>query len=158
LLGVLAAMWALSAVQSLVASQLPPSTTLTLNWRALIFTGTVTLVTALLVGVAPALHASGTHLVEGLNDTARGSSSRHVARFRSTRNVGESALSVVLSVGSSLLLISFLRLQRTPPGFEAKGSAVAFVSLPATRYPTAARQAQFFVDVVDRLRANGRIT
>ena len=37
------------------------------------------------------------------------------------------ALSVVLLVGSSLLLISFLKLQRTPPGFEPKGAAAAFV-------------------------------
>src|SRR5262245_24784573 len=54
--GVIVALWALSGIQSLVASQLPPKTELTLNWRALVFTGSVTLVTALLVGLAPALH------------------------------------------------------------------------------------------------------
>jgi predicted permease len=38
-LGVLMALWSLSAIQSTIASQLPPNTTLTLNWRALAFTG-----------------------------------------------------------------------------------------------------------------------
>jgi len=51
-LGLLLAMWAVSAVQSIVASQLPPNTVITLNWRALLFTGMVTAITALLVGLA----------------------------------------------------------------------------------------------------------
>ena len=69
-LGLLLAMWAVSAIQSIVATQLPPSTVITLNWRALLFTGGVTIVTALLVGLAPALQASRAHLVEVLKDSA----------------------------------------------------------------------------------------
>ena len=57
-LGVLLALWSLSAIQSTIASQLPPNTVLTLNWRALAFTAGVTLVSALLVGLVPALQAS----------------------------------------------------------------------------------------------------
>ena len=71
----------------------------TLNWRALLFTGGVTIVTALLVGLAPALQASRAHLVEVLKDSARGSSGARGARFRSTLIVAEVALSVVLLVG-----------------------------------------------------------
>ena len=56
----------------------------------------------------------------------------------STLIVGEVALSIVLLVGSSLLLVSFLKLQRTPPGFDASGAAAAFVGVPAGRYPTPA--------------------
>ena len=50
-IGTLLVLWALSAVQSLVASQLPPNTALTLNGRALAFTAAVSVVTALLVGL-----------------------------------------------------------------------------------------------------------
>ncbi|HEV2983898.1 MAG TPA: ABC transporter permease [Vicinamibacterales bacterium] len=153
-LGLLLALWALSAIQSIVASQLPPNTVLTLNWRALLFTGNVTLVTALLVGLAPALQASRAHLVEVLKDGPRGSSGERGRRFRATLIVAEVALSVVLLIGSSLLLVSFLQLQRTTPGFEAKGAAAAFVGVPAARYPTPAQQAQFFVQVIERLRAH----
>ena len=155
-IGVLLAMWALSAVQSLVGTQLPPNTTITLNWRALLFTGGVTLVAALLVGLVPALHASRTALVETLKDSARGSTERG-GRFRAALIVAEVALSVVLLVGSALLLVSFIRLQRTPPGFEPRGVATAFVGVPQTRYATPAQQAQFFLDVIDRLRATPRI-
>jgi predicted permease len=152
-LGVLVAVWALAAIEGLVKTQLPPNTTLSLNWRALLFTGTVTLVTALLVGVAPAIQAARATLVDVLKDGARGSSGERGGRFRAALIVGEVALSVILLVGSSLLLISFIRLQRTAPGFEARGAATAFVGVPASRYPTAGQQAQFFDRVIERLMA-----
>jgi predicted lysophospholipase L1 biosynthesis ABC-type transport system permease subunit len=133
-LGILLALWALSWIQTLVAAQLPPNTALALNWRTVIFTGGVTLATALLVGLAPALHASRAQLVDVLKDAARGSSGERGRRFRAGLIVGEVALSVVLLIGSGLLLVSFIQLQRTPPGFEAKGAAAAFVGIPAGRY------------------------
>jgi predicted permease len=156
--GTLLGVWALSAIQSLVTSQLPPNAELTLNWRALGFTSGVTVVSALLVGLAPALQASKTHLVDVLKDSARGSSGGRGGRLRATLIVAEVALSVVLLVGSSLLLVSFLKLQRTPPGFEAKGAAAAFVGVPAVRYKTPAQQADFFNQVIARLRADPRVT
>jgi len=156
-LGVLLASWALSAVQALIGAQLPPNTAVTLNWRALAFTAAVTLTTALLVGLVPALQASRAELVDTLKDSARGSSSDRSGRFRATLIVSEVALSVVLLVGSALLLVSFIKLQRTPPGFEPRGAAAAFVGVPQARYATPAQQAQFFVDVVARLRAQPRI-
>ena len=157
-LGVLVGLWSLSAIQSTIASQLPPNTALTLNWRALAFTGGVTLVSALLVGLVPALQASRARLVDALKDSARGSSSERGGRFRATLIVGEVALSVVLLVGSSLLLLSFLKLQRTPPGFEPEGAAAAFVGVPLTRYKTSAQQAEFFNQVIARLRADHAVT
>ena len=157
-LGLLLAMWAVSAIQSIVATQLPPSTVITLNWRALLFTGGVTIVTALLVGLAPALQASRAHLVEVLKDSARGSSGARRRRFRSTLIVAEVAFSVVLLVGSTLLMVSFQRLLRTPPGFEAKGAAAAFVGVPTTRYATSAQQAEFFAQVIEQLRAQAGVT
>ena len=156
--GTLLALWALSAVQSIVSSQLPPNADVELNWRALIFTAAITLVTALLVGLAPALQASRADLIGVLKDSARGSSSGGSGRMRATLIVGEVVLSVVLLVGSSLLLISFVRLQQLPPGFEAKGAAAAFVGVPASRYGTPAQQAQFFSQVIERLRADGRVS
>jgi len=157
-IAVLFSMWTLSAVQSIVSSQLPPNTVLTVNWRALAFTGGLTLVTAALVGLAPALHVSRPQLVDVLKDSARGSSGERGGRLRAALIVGEVALSVVLLVGSSLLLLSFFRLQKTPLGFEPRGAAAAFVGVPVNRYTTSARQAQFFDDVIERLRADAQVT
>jgi putative ABC transport system permease protein len=152
-LGIVFSLWALSAIESSVAAQLPPNTTLALDWTALAFTGGVTLFSALLVGLVPALQASNPQLAESLKDTARGSSGgARSGRFRAGLIVAEVALSVVLLVGSGLLLFSFLKLQRTPPGFSARGVASAFVGIPPNRYKTNPEQAQFFNQVIERLQ------
>ena len=157
-LGVAIAVAGLRAVQSLIASQLPPNATLTLNWRAVMFTAAVTLACSLLVGLAPAWHASRSSLVDALKDAARGSSSERSGRFRAILIVAEVALSVILLVGSALLLVSFIKLQQTPPGFEARGAATAFVAVPTTRYKTAGEQAEFFERVIERLHASPQVT
>ena len=158
IIGVLLALWSLAAIQSAFATQLPPNITLTLDWRALVFTAGVTLFSAVLVGLAPAWQASKAHLVEVLNDAARGSSGARGGKFRASLIVAEVGLSVVLLVGSSLLLLSFLRLQRTPPGFDPKGVAAAFVGIPATRYKSPEQQVQFFEAAIERIKASGQAT
>ena len=158
LVGALIALWALSGIQSLVATQLPPGTALTVNGRALAFTALVSVLAALLVGLVPAIHVSRADVIEGLKDTPRGSSSGRGGRLRSALIVAEVGLSVVLLVGSTLLLVSFIKLQRTDPGFEARGAATIFVGVPAARYSTPVLQAQFFDRVVDRLRTEPGVT
>lgn len=153
-LGVLLALWALSSIQTLFGAQLPPDTILSLDWTALAFTLGVTALSALLVGLVPSLQATQTPLAETLKDTARGApGGTRGGRFRATLIVAEVALSVVLLVGSSLLLMSFLKLQRTPAGFRANGVASAFVGIPLNRYKTNPEQAQFFNQVIERLQA-----
>jgi predicted permease len=157
-LGVLFALWSLKSIETVVVSQLPAGTTLTLDWTALGFTACVTLFSGLLVGLVPAVQASKTGLVEVLKDSARGSSGARGGKFRSTIIVGQVALSIVLLVGSTLLLLSFIRLQRTPPGFDPHGIASAFVGIPINRYKTKPEQAAFFNQVAERLRASPLVT
>lgn len=158
LVGAALAQAALSASQTLLVNQVPPNTVFSLDWRAWAFIEVAVLFSALLVGVIPALHASKPVLVETLKDGVRGSSSAKGARVRSSLIVIEVALSVVLLVGSSLLLLSFVQLQRTPPGFEPSGVATAFVGLPVSKYPTNKQQADLFVRVVEQLRLNGQVS
>lgn len=156
--GVILAQWALSAIQSVVANQLPPNTELTLSWAALAATIGVTFVVSLLVGLFPALQASSPDLVDALKDSSRGNAGgARGRRFRGLLIVSEVALSVVLLVGSGLLLQSFLKLQRTPPGFNPTGLAVAFVGTPSQRYATPESQEQFFAGVVDSMKANPQV-
>ncbi|HND61930.1 MAG TPA: ABC transporter permease [Opitutaceae bacterium] len=156
-LGLLLALWALSAIEANVATLLPPNTSLTLDWGAVAFTAGLTFGSGLLVGLVPALQASKTELVEVLKDCSRCSTGSRGGNFRSSLIVGEVALSVILLVGSGLLLLSFLRLQRTPPGFDPRGVASAFVGIPPSRYPTNAEQARFFNAVLEQLRVNPQV-
>src|SRR6185436_4476615 len=109
--------------QTLLSTQLPPNTTVSLDWRAVWFTVAVTLVSAALVGLVPGVQASRPQLIEALKDGTRGSSSARAGRFRSALMIAEVALAVVLLVGSGLLLLSFLKLQRSEPGFDPGGVA-----------------------------------
>jgi ABC-type antimicrobial peptide transport system permease subunit len=70
LLGIAIAVGALAILQSVVASQLPPNTSLSLSWTALLFTAGASTLSAVFVGMFPALQASRPDLVESLK-TAR---------------------------------------------------------------------------------------
>jgi putative ABC transport system permease protein len=155
--GLLVAWWALAAIQHLAADQFPPGVTLALDARALVFTVGVSACCALLVGLVPAWHASRATLSEILKDSARGSSGARTTHFRSTLIVGEVALSVVLLVLSGLLLVSFIRLQRAPAGFDPHGVATSLLALPVTRYPTDAQQADFYDQLIERLEAHPQV-
>ena len=154
-LGVLLALWALSAIQSLVAAQLPPNTDADAELAR--------------ARCSPAASRCSPRCWSGsrrrcrrrarswstCSRTARAARPASAAAASApTLIVGEVALSVVLLVGSSLLLISFLKLQRTPPGFDAEGRRGG-VRRRAARAATRrrAQQAEFFEQVIERLRA-----
>ena len=159
LVGALLARWALSGIQAVVAQQVGSTEAFALNWRAWTLMAGAALMSAVVVGLLPAVHASKTELVEALKDSVRGSSSgARGGRLRAVLIVGEVALSVVLLVGSCLLLISFVSLQRTPSGFDPTGVATAAIGLPAGRYATPAQQAEFFDRAIENLRANPLVT
>jgi predicted permease len=158
LVGAGLAKWALRGIAVAVASQIPPNTVFSLNWHAWSFIVGVALASGLLVGLLPALHASRGDLVAVLKDATRGSSSARGGRVRSLLIVAEVALSVVLLVGSSLLLLSFVSLERTAPGFDPAGVATAFVNVPAARYPTPAQQVEFYEQVLGQLRTNPQVS
>jgi predicted permease len=148
----------LIAIQRLSTNQLPAGVTLKLDLTALLFTVFISALSAVFIGLIPALNASRTDVAEVLKDTARSAAGgTRGARFRSVLIVGEVVLSVVLLVSSSLLLVSFVRLQRTPPGFEPKGVATAFLSIAGPRYPTGPQQADFFARYVERLESQPQV-
>lgn len=156
--GILIANWALDAIQGMVANQLPPNTELSISWAALAATVAVTFLVSILIGLFPSLQASKPDLVDALKDSSRGNAGgSRGRRFRGALIVSEVALSVVLLVGSGLLLQSFMRLQNTPSGFNPEGIAVAFVGTPAQRYATTESQQQFFGDVVESLKRNPQV-
>ena len=143
-LGVLFAVWSLDAMEKLLAGRLPAGTHFTLDGLTLGFTVGLSVLSCVVIGLVPALHASRANLSDALKDSARGSSGgTRGARLRSGLVVIEVALSVLLLVGSSLLLVSFLKLQSTPPGFDPHGVAAATVGLPGTRYPTPVQRLAF---------------
>ena len=150
--GVVLSLFGLRLVEQFAVNQLPANTAFELSGPTLAFTALFGALTALGVGLAPAWQASRIGLAEVLKDTARGQpGGTRGARFRAGLIVAEVGLAVVLLIGSALLLLSFLRLQDTPPGLDPRGIGYAFVALPAERYRTPLQQAEFHEQVIARL-------
>lgn len=157
-LGVLIAIWSLGGLERLLSNQLAPNTRFTLNAPTLGFTVGLSVLACGIIGLVPAWQASRVNLSEVLKDNARGTpGGTKGGKFRSFLVVVEVALSVLLLVGSSLLLASFIKLQRTPPGFSPRGVATAFLNMPAQRYGAGPQQTAFLDQVIEKLRANPQV-
>jgi predicted permease len=139
--GILLAIWAVALVPRLEMARVPRMGEVRVNLSVLLFTIGVSLLTGLLVGIAPAVRASRTNLQHTLRDGARSGTSRGSRRLSDLFVVSQIGLSLVLLVGAGLLLRSFQRVMAIDPGYRPKGALVGRISLPFARYPgdTAAR-------------------
>lgn len=126
---------------------------LTVDWRVLAFGLGVALATGLLFGLAPALTASRTPVVEALKEGGRDSAGFTKQRVRSGLVVVEAALSVALLVGAGLLLRSFWRVQQVDPGFNSERLLTMRVSAPASRYDSDAKAWTFYEQLIAGIRA-----
>jgi predicted permease len=148
--GLLLAEWALRAVVVVGADLIPRVAEISIDPAALGFALIATLVTGFLIGLPPALQASGVNVVDALKDAGRGSvgSGRHL---RAGLFVAEVSLSLVLLIAAGLLLTSFDRLQRVDPGFDPEGVFTAQIVLP--RQYSAATHVEFYEQFNQRLAA-----
>jgi predicted permease len=92
-----------------------------LDWRALLFTAAVALVTALLFGLMPAFRATRVDLTPALKDGSTGSL-RGRPHLRASRLLiaGQVALSTLLLTGAGLFVRTLVNLSSIDPGFEAQ--------------------------------------
>jgi putative ABC transport system permease protein len=115
------------------------------------FTFAVSVLTGVIFGLVPAIHASKTDLTESLKEGGRGSGQG--ARHKGVRGilvVAELAIAVVLLVGAGLLIQSLWRLRQVSPGFNPQNVLTLAVGIPEVKYPTK-KQAQFFQDLTARI-------
>jgi putative ABC transport system permease protein len=128
------AYFALKIVVALIpAGTLPEETVIRINAPVLLLALGITLLTAILCGLAPALHVLRGDLQPRLTGSGKstGTTFRH-GKLRAALVVGEVALSIVLLVGAGLLMRSFLVLTRVDLGFDPKNVLYFQLSLPKT--------------------------
>jgi predicted permease len=134
-------------------SQIPEHVTASLYAPVVVFAVLLTLGTALVFGMAPALAGLSEDSQTALkDDAARGSSGRAAGRARASLVVTEIAVALVLLVGAGLLLRSLMQLQTVNPGFTANGVLTAQIALPATRYEDPPAQRQFWTRLLEQSR------
>ncbi|HVN03566.1 MAG TPA: ABC transporter permease [Bryobacteraceae bacterium] len=115
----------------------------------LLFMLGLSLLTAMLFGLAPAISASRADVNEVLKEGGRNSGSAHSRRTRGALVVAEVALALVLLVCAGLTLKSFWRLRQTSPGFLADHALTMQMELPTdSKYRKPGEQAAFFRQVL----------
>jgi putative ABC transport system permease protein len=125
------------------------------DWRLLSFTAVVAVLTGVLFGIAPALHALRSDVHETLKEGGRGGSSlsQSSARLRNALVVAEMSLALVLLAGAGLMVRSFAALAHVDLGFRAEHVLTARLSLPPRKYPTDTAVVQFFRNADARIAA-----
>lgn len=134
LLGLLLALWGLDALVGLAPAALPRVSEVGLDATVLAFTLAVTLATAVVFGLGPALTSARRSMADAARQGPRVAGDHAVRRWHQVMTVGELAVAQVLLVGAGLLLASFLAAQRVDLGFVPAGRMAADLSLAPDRY------------------------
>ncbi len=139
---------------SLAPATLPRRIEIAVDLRVVAFTAAVTLLSAFLFGILPALRASRRDPGDALRDHGlRGLAGATRHRLLGVLVVAQLAIALVILTGSGLLLNSFARLLNVDPGFEPDRVLIMRVTPPTQRYPTFQLVDNFYQTVLDRARA-----
>jgi putative ABC transport system permease protein len=152
-LGALLAAWGVDALLALSPTELPGREAIGLDGRVLAFTLSLSLLTGVLFGLAPAWSASKIDLTTSLKDGARGATDGLTGRrLRGALVVAEIALALVLLAGAGLLVKSFWRLRQVDPGFDPRNVLTLRLSLDGYKYQKPAEWADWFRRLQERLQ------
>jgi predicted permease len=144
--------WAASAITKLnLPVPIPVEFQLQPDWRIVLYAAALTLLTAALCGIAPALEAARADLTTGLKDDTGMGVRRRLFTMRNMLVVGQVSVSLVLLVTSFLFVRSLLHVQSADPGFNVSNQLVAALDLDPTRYDTA-RSLQIHESAIDSIR------
>ncbi|HEY4741734.1 MAG TPA: ABC transporter permease [Candidatus Acidoferrales bacterium] len=155
-----AAGWALGvygveAFRHLAPADTPRLADLRMDYGVFAFTLGISVLAAVLFGLAPALQSSRTEVGGALKESgpvgSTGTRSRQ--RVRSALVVLEVSLALVLLASSALLIKSLLRLTHVDPGFRTDHLLTAAVSLPPAKYSTEARKSAFLNELMERMKS-----
>ncbi len=153
-LGVVTAFILNGVFMRLGADALPRAASVAIDGTVLAFTLAVSLVTGLLCGIAPLGRALRSDPQAALRAGGRSGTGAQESLARRGLVVGEVALAVVLLVGATLLLRSFVALSGVDTGLDVGDTLVFDVTLPSATYHEVEQQHAFFTEVIDRLMAH----
>ncbi|MGH9703369.1 MAG: ABC transporter permease, partial [Candidatus Acidiferrales bacterium] len=149
-LGLFLAVWGSDLLLRLSPAGLLDVKDLGIDFRVLGFTAGLSLLTGLIFGFAPAFEAARSSINASLQESglAGRSSTGSNRRVRNIFVIGEIALSLLLLVGSGLLIRSFVRLQAVNPGFNPENLLTVGLKIPVSRYKDDAARITFFNELL----------
>jgi predicted permease len=160
LAGIATAVGTLRFILRFVPSDIPRLSEVSIDWVVLAFALLISLLTGLLFGVAPAIHAARSELSLQIREGARGSGyGAKTGRLRDGLIVLELAFAVVLMIGAGLLLRTLRELLQEDPGFNPTHVVAANVWMPVPNDPKMdpylgiAHKATFYRELLRRMKA-----
>ena len=127
-----------------------------IDGTVLLFAIGITVLSAALFGVLPALHAVRNAMTSSVRGGREGAG-RQVVNTRGALVVTQLAMAVMLLVGAGLLLRSFMMMQKVDLGYRAEGVAITSVAFPGARYKDGPAALAAIDNLLTRLRANPAI-
>ncbi len=153
-LGLLLSYWGINFVRaSMNFNEYVNAVPISLDWNVVFFALAISVASAVLCGLVPALSASRTNMHTNLKDESRAASAgRSQSRLRTVMVTGEIALALFLLVGTGLLIRGLSVIHHQSLGFLPDRLLTAGVTLDEAQYKDALRQAAFVRDVLFRLQ------
>ncbi len=153
-LGLLVALWGNATLVALIPEDtLPQSLSIGIDGRVLVFTLSISLLTALLCGLWPALQISKPQLSENLKEGGQKATvSLRQRRAQGLLVVAEIGLSLLLLVMAGLMIRSFARLTAIDPGFDPERVLTMRLNLSPARSQGGRQNAAFFEQLIERVK------
>ena len=149
--GLFMAAWGTTAAIKALPTALPRQEEITLDWRVLLFTIGISLLTGIVAGLAPALKTSHGRFNEALKESTRSASTAR-ARAQGMFVVAEMAMALVLLISAGLLIRSLNALWNVDPGFKPDNVITFGVTFPPSmRSATADASRAYMRDLSKRL-------
>jgi predicted permease len=124
-----------------------------IDWRVLLFTGALAILTGVVFGLAPALHSSRSALTEALKSGGRGTAVTVSQRLRSWLAIAQVAFAVLLVIAAGLMIRSFWSLSHVNAGFHPEHILTARITPNESFCNDAKRCLTFYRSVLDQVQA-----
>jgi putative ABC transport system permease protein len=150
--GVLLASWSIRLLPALSWTKIPRIEFVSVDTSVILFALVLSLLTAIIFGVAPALQLRNSNLQSTLKEGGRSAPAGVRRSVRNSLVVAEVAVALVLLTGAGLLIRSFITLLRVDPGFN-KENVLALQVFLGRNYQRPEQLTGFFDRALDAVRA-----
>ena len=151
------AAFGLNALKSVLPNDTPRLLDVHVDWRVMVFTLALAVLTGLAFGLAPALESSRVALTESLNAGGRGGMVSVSRRLRGSLAVAEVALSIMLVIAAGLLIRSFHALSQVNTGFRPEHLLTARLTPDQSFCSDPQRCITFYRNLVEHVRSSAGI-
>ncbi len=153
--GLLLAGWGVTAFKMFIPEGLiPRANQIGFSPAVLLFTTAVSAVAAIVFGLAPAVHSTRVDLTSGLKEgSSTGTTGRSRGFFRSALVVVQTSLAIVLLIGATLLIRTFVNLRDVDPGFDSSHLLTFEIAPRGPQYETTAQVTEFNQRAINRIKS-----